>query len=179
MVSIGVALSIDSFAVSAAGGCTRSRIPARSRLAAAAVFAAVQTAFTAAGWLAGAGALAAVETAVEYAAAALLFFVGAKMCLDALLSESGETVNFLSPLNAKLLLALAVATSIDALAVGVSLALVKTPAAALCAVVAAVTFCASLAGIAMGKAAVKISKRLPALGGAILIAMAALIVCGR
>lgn len=175
MLSIALALSIDSFAVSAAGGCGAAEMRSRDKLLAASVFALAQTLFAAAGWLAGAKAVSAVEGYVEAAAFALLFAVGAKMCFDSLKKTPSQTANFISPPNMRLLCALAAATSVDALAVGVSLAFVNAEMPLPCAAIAAVTFCASLAGIEIGKAAAKISRRLPALGGIILITIAFLI----
>ena len=174
LFSVAFALSIDSFAVSAAGGCTRSKIPAVNKLAAAATFAAVQTFMTFAGWVAGEHALSLFENVMRYAAAAVLFVLGLKMLRDAFKSDDGNTQNFLLPLKAKILLLLGVATSLDALAVGVSFAFMNVDMARAAAVIAATTVVMCLSGIELGKSAARLSKHLPILGGVILIAVSIL-----
>ncbi|MBE6414623.1 MAG: manganese efflux pump [Verrucomicrobiaceae bacterium] len=172
IVSIAFALSIDSFAVSAAGGCTRMRIRKRIRTSAALCFAFCQSLLTFTGWFIGDKSLSLIENFVQIIAFLLLFIIGSKMCYDAIKNEDGKSENFLSPLDIKMLFILGLATSIDALAVGVTLAFTNTDIISSCLIIAVVTFFMSYTGIAVGKTAVRISKRLPMLGGLVLIGIA-------
>ena len=174
LVSVAFALSIDSFAVSAAGGCTRSKIPAANKLAAAATFAVIQAVMAFIGWFAGEHALSLFENVMRYAAAAVLFVVGLKMLRDAFENDDGNTQNFLLPLRIKILLLLGVATSLDALAAGVSFAFMNVDMARAAAVISATTAAMCLSGIELGKSAARLSKHLPILGGVILIAVSVL-----
>ena len=172
IISIAFALSIDSFAVSAAGGCTRMRIRKRIRSSAALCFAFCQGLLTFIGWIIGENALVLIENFVQIIAFLLLMAIGSKMCYDAIKKDDGKSENFLSPLNIKMLFILGLATSIDALAVGVTLAFTNTNIIFSCAVISIVTFLMSYIGIAVGKTAVRISKRLPIVGGLVLISIA-------
>ncbi len=172
IVSIAFALSIDSFAVSAAGGCTRMRIRKRVRTSSALCFAFCQSLLTLIGWFIGENALTLIENFVQIIACLLLVVIGSKMCYDALKKDDGKSENFLSPLNIKMLFILGLATSIDALAVGVALALTNTNIVNSCIIIGIITFLMSYTGIAVGKTAVRISKRLPIIGGLVLIGIA-------
>ncbi len=94
------------------------------------------------------------------------------MCIDAIKNKEEEIENFLKPLNIKMLFVLGLATSIDALAVGVSFAFTKVNILWACLAIAPITAIASILGIYLGKAAVKVSKRLPLFGGGVLITIA-------
>ena len=172
IISIAFALSIDSFAVSAAGGCTSMRIRKRVKTSTALCFAFCQSLLTFTGWIIGDNALSLIENFVQIIAFLLLISIGSKMCYDALKNDDGESENFLSPLNIKMLFILGLATSIDALAVGVTLAFTNTSILLSCIIIAIVTFLMSYTGIVIGKTAMRVSKRLPFIGGLILIAIA-------
>lgn len=174
IISLAFALSIDTFAVSAAGGCSTAKIPPANKLAAAFNFAFCQTALTFAGWAFGENAVSIFENTVRYAAVAVLFVLGVKMCREAFSDEDEKTQNFLAPLNIKVLFMLGIATSIDALAVGVSLSFMKVDIATSLTAIAITTALVSLVGIELGRTAAKISKRLPIAGGIILITLAAI-----
>ena len=170
--SVALALCADSFAVSAAGGCTRAKIPWRNKIAAALCFAFCQSSLTLAGWFAGENALSLFENVLKIAAFVLLVCIGVKMCCDAFRNGEVCDENFLIPLNIKMLFMLGIATSIDAFALGVSFAFIGVDITETVAVIFATTVAVCLAGIQAGRAAAKVSKRLPALGGAVLIVIA-------
>ena len=174
--SVALALCADSFAVSAAGGCTRAKIPRKNKVAAALCFAFCQSALTLAGWFAGENALSLFENVLKIAAFALLMCIGVKMCCDAFKGGDVCDENFLVPLNPKVLFMLGIATSIDAFALGVSFAFMGVDIAETVAVIFATTVAVCIAGTQSGKAAAKVAKRLPALCGAVLIVIAFLTV---
>lgn len=169
---MALALCADSFAVSAAGGCTRAKIPWKNKIAAALCFAFCQSSLTLAGWLAGENALSLFESVLKIAAFVLLMCIGVKMCCDAFKGDEVGEENFLVPLNLKMIFMLGIATSIDALALGVSFAFMGVDIAETVAVIFATTFAVCIVGIQSGKAAARVSRRLPALGGAVLIVIA-------
>ena len=121
VVFLAVALSMDAFAVSLCKGFSAQRLTARHYLIVGVYFGGFQALMPALGYLVG-GAFATFVSQIDhYIAFGLLAFVGAKM-----IKESFEhTNNACEPFEFKTMLALAVATSIDALAVGVSFAFVK------------------------------------------------------
>ncbi len=172
IISIALALSIDTFAVSATGGCTNCKINLKTKLIAASVFALCQTSLTVIGWAIGENAYNLIENLVRVFAFVLLTGIGLKMCFDAIKNKEEDVENFLCPLKLKLLFVLGLATSIDALAVGVSFAFTNVNIVLACVAIAPITAFASLLGIYLGKAAVKISRRLPLFGGIVLITIA-------
>ena len=174
VIWVALALCVDSFAVSAAGGCSNCKIPVGNKLFGAVIFAACQGGLTLAGWFAGDSALSLFESVLRVAAFILLFGIGAKMCFDAFKGENVRRRNFLNPLNVKLAFVLGIATSIDALALGVSFAFVGANIFAAAFIISAVTFFACLLGMELGRSAARVSKRLPAFGGVVLIVIALL-----
>ena len=175
IISIALALSVDTFAVSTVGGCTCAKVKTSNKIIAATSFAFCQTLLTFVGWFFGENAYNLIEDVVRIVAFLLLLFIGLKMCFDAFSKKEEECVkNFLSPICLKTLLVLGIATSIDALAVGVSFAFTKTPIIPSCITIFAITFFVSLLGIELGKYVANKTKRLPFLGGIILLVIAIL-----
>ena len=118
---LGVGLSMDAFAVSVCKGLAVRRADLKTSLVCGAWFGAFQALMPLIGYFLGrmfADAIAAVD---HWVAFFLLALVGGNMVKEAL---SGEEESATPDLSAKAMLPLAVATSIDALAVGISLAMV-------------------------------------------------------
>jgi putative Mn2+ efflux pump MntP len=123
IIFIAFGLAMDAFAVSVTSGITIKQLKVRNALRIALFFGAFQAFMPVIGWLAGLSLRAIISSVDHWIAFGLLFFVGCKMIYESLKLESGErTVN---PLDVSILLMLSVATSIDALAVGVSFAFLK------------------------------------------------------
>jgi manganese efflux pump family protein len=122
------------------------------------------------GWMAGAGIHEYIEEFDHWIAAGLLVAVAFKMIGSAFSDDEQKKLN---PLKVKTMIALGLATSIDALAVGFSFAFVQVNMIATILIISGVTFLASMTGLLIGKkSAGKFGKPLEILGGVILIAIA-------
>jgi putative Mn2+ efflux pump MntP len=168
LVLIGLALAMDCLAVSfTIGACQKTR-----RLEAALIlgllFGLFQAGMTLLGWLLGSGFASFISAYDHVVASALLFIIGAKMIIEGIRDGGGEKTPDIFSLPAVILLA--VATSIDALAVGISFAFLQVspviPAAIIGVIAAGVSFIGVFAG---GKAGRVLGRRVDILGGAILV----------
>ena len=193
---IAVGLSADAFAVALGKGLTMPRLSRRGAVLIAALFGAFQGLMPLVGWVLGSSLESSIERVDHWIAFGLLSAVGTKMLRDALSNDAdAEVVEVREPVApdgsplarsagpvpdgrlresvpARELVLLSVATSIDALAVGISLAFLDVSIGLAVTTIAVVTFCLSLAGVAVGRAA-GARWRLPAevAGGLILIGM--------
>lgn len=120
------------------------------------------------GWLAGLSLRTIISSLDHWIAFGLLFFVGCKMIYESLKLEPGQrTIN---PLDVSILLMLSIATSIDALAVGVSFAFLKVSIATPVIIIGMVTFILSFTVVYIGdKLGHFFEKRIEIAGGLILI----------
>jgi putative Mn2+ efflux pump MntP len=122
------------------------------------------------GWLVGRQILAYVAGVDHWVAFGLLLFVGAKMIWESRFQEKSEKVS--DPLNVYVLFVLAVATSIDALAVGLSLCMVKVDIVTPVLIIGGVTFAVSFAGAYAGALAGHLFEiQLEIFGGIVLIGL--------
>jgi putative Mn2+ efflux pump MntP len=148
IVLIAVGLSMDAFAVSVAEGMALRQVDRAHMLRVALHFGGFQALMPVAGWLAGTGLHSLIGSFDHWVAFALLMAIGGKMLADAALEfESGR---LRQPSRGFRLLGLAVATSIDALAVGVSLAMLRVRIWRPAAIIGGVTGLLCAAGIRMG-----------------------------
>ncbi len=171
-VLLGVGLAIDAFSVSLANGLSEPAMRRNKMCMIAGVFAFFQAFMPMMGWLC-------VHTIVYYfqafakwipwIALVLLLFLGGKMLLDGLRKEDEEVLQ--NKVSVIVVLLQGVATSIDALSVGFTIAEYDVYMAMICAlIIAAVTFIISLSGLILGKRfGTKMSKKASILGGVILI----------
>lgn len=149
----GVSLAMDAFAVSVCKGLGMKKINWMHTFVIALFFGGFQAIMPLIGWAVGslfADYIAAID---HWIAFALLAFIGAKMLWGAFhedVGSSGEAVEAADKLDLKELVMLAIATSIDALAVGVTLAFLGVNIVEAIAVIGAVTFVISFAGVAIG-----------------------------
>ena len=146
---IAVGLSMDAFAVSVCKGLGMQRLNMGQAVVIALFFGGFQALMPVIGWAVGAQFAHFVSTYAHWIAFALLAFVGGKMLWDAFHEDEGEDAG---PFKLELgdLLMLAIATSIDALAVGVSFAFLDVAIAPSVALIGVTTFVLSLAGVAVG-----------------------------
>ena len=119
---IAVGLAMDSLAVSISGGIVMRPFCMRQSLRLAFTMGIFQGGMTLFGWLMGVSFSSYITTFDHWIAFILLGFLGGKMIYESFREE--ETT--ISSFSTKTLLTLGVATSIDALAVGVSMAFLKT-----------------------------------------------------
>ena len=144
------ALAADAFSVSVSSGIIIKPLKLFHSMKIAFFFGFFQFIMPCIGWLLGQGFISVIEKFAPYIAFFLLFFIGAKMLWEALHTKEEEVIN---PLDNKLLTILAVATSIDALAVGVTFAAMELELLSLlshCAVIGIVTFIISAFGVYIG-----------------------------
>ncbi len=171
-ILLGVGLAMDAFSVSLANGLHEPNIKTRKMCGVAGVFALFQAAMPMIGWIC-------VHTIVQYfqsfeklipwIALILLCYIGGKMLYDSL---KGEEENEEHPgVGLGALMVQGVATSIDALSVGFTIAEYGLAEALLAVtLIAAVTFVICLGGLFIGrKAGTKLAGKAGILGGGILI----------
>ncbi len=165
---IALGLAMDAFAVSIVAGSVYRQLRVRHALRMALFFGAFQAAMPLVGSLAGLGLKTYINPYDHWIAFGLLAFVGGKMIYEAFAIESAE--KNLDPSNLMVLLALSIATSIDALAVGVTLSLLTSSVAFAVVVIGLITFGLSYAGVVIGKRFGHFCEsRIEVLGGLVLI----------
>lgn len=172
---IAFGLSMDAFAVSITSGITIKNLQIKNALKIALYFGGFQALMPIIGWLSGIGLRNFISTFDHWIAFGLLTFIGGKMIYESFQIEQIEKET--NPLNSYVLLMLAIATSIDALAVGVSLSFLNvfiiTPAI----IIGIVTFILSFIGTLIGdKCGHFFEKKIEILGGVVLIGIGVKIV---
>jgi len=168
VIFLAVGLAMDCFAVAVASGYAIKALKMRHAFTIAAFFGAFQAIMPIVGWLVGRSLSTWLMAVNHWIAFGLLTGIGAKMIYEAF----GITRLEKEPnrMNLSMLLLLSVATSIDALAVGLSLSILRTPIAAPALIIGFVTFILSFAGIYIGQHMGRhFENKLEALGGLILI----------
>ena len=125
IIVIGLGLAMDAFAVSVTSGLAVRRVRVRYALKLSLSFAFFQALMPVIGWLAGIRFSEKIRTVDHWIAMLLLAAIGIKMILDTIKENANSgrvypTLSGTGEVSLRTLLALAVATSIDALAVGVS-----------------------------------------------------------
>jgi putative Mn2+ efflux pump MntP len=165
---IAVGMAMDAFAVSLGIGTTRVASAPRPVFRLAFHFGFFQFMMPVLGWLAGSRFAGLIMDFDHWVALLLLAFVGGRMIRSGI-DTSHET--FVSdPSRGKMLVTLSVATSIDAFAIGVSLAMLRVNILFPSVVIGVVTACLSLVGLLIGhKLGETFGKRMEILGGVILI----------
>lgn len=169
---LGVGLAMDAFSVSLANGLHENNMKTGKMCAIAGVFAFFQALMPVIGWVCIHTIVqyfSAFEAMIPWIALALLGYIGGKMLYDSLKNKDSQAEA--PALSIGALLLQGIATSIDALSVGFTIA--EYPwymALASAGIIAAVTFVICMAGIAIGKkAGNKLAGKAGILGGAILI----------
>jgi putative Mn2+ efflux pump MntP len=169
LLLLSVALAMDSAAVSIAIGSKYNNLRFSKIVSIAAVFGFFQGVMPLIGYLVGIGFAAYVQAYSHWIAFALLSGLGGKMLYEAYKDEFDEEV---ADLSNKTLISLAVATSIDAMAVGITFAFLHTNVLTSSAVIALVTFALSLLAVYIGKKLGSIlESKAEILGGIILIVL--------
>lgn len=170
ITGIALALSFDSFAVSLSCGVIESKIRFISAMRIAFILALFQGGFTVLGFFLGSTVSDYIERYDHWVAFALLVILGARMVIEGMKAvEKRGPVDFT---RWPVLLTMAVGTSIDAFAVGISLALLRVQIWSTGLVIGAVTFLASMTAIRIGKSAgSRLGSRVEILGGLILVAI--------
>ncbi|MDJ0659325.1 MAG: manganese efflux pump MntP family protein [Crocosphaera sp.] len=145
---LGLGLAADAFAVSLSSGFVIQRIKLNKALKIALFFGIFQAIMPLIGWLMGLSFREIMTNIDHWIAFILLFGIGSKMIYEAYKNiDEDEKFN---PLDTYTLLALAIATSIDALAAGLGLSLLKTSILLPCTVIGLITFSLSFLGVFIG-----------------------------
>lgn len=170
LLLIAVSLALDAMAVSISVGIANPRAALRQGLRMGLWFGAFQFGMPLLGFLLGHTLSSYVASVAPFVAFALLAFVGGRMVIDSLQNKDCQLPAAVGDLTARRLFTLAVATSIDALAVGVSAAFMALPLFLSCAVIGVTAFVLSLLGAAAGRAlGCAFQRWAQALGGCVLI----------
>lgn len=142
-----VCLSMDAFAVSVCKGLSIGKTKAKHCLTAGLYFGIFQALMPLAGYLLASTVAARISGCSHYIAFILLALIGANMIREAI---KGDEENRDSAMDFRTMLPLAVATSIDAFAVGVSYALINVRIVPAVLFIGATTFLISAAGVSLG-----------------------------
>ena len=164
---LAVGLSMDAFAVSVCKGLSTPRVRAKHMLLCGAYFGGFQALMPLIGYLLGVRFQSMIERIDHWVAFVLLAIIGINMIREALGSEEEQMDAFF---GFKTMLLLAVATSIDALAVGVTFAFLNVQIVPAVCFIGVVTFILSMLGVRLGSVfGTKWKQRAELAGGAILV----------
>jgi putative Mn2+ efflux pump MntP len=150
IIVIAVGVSMDAFAVSITKGLAKKRLRLKHYISVALWFGGFQALMPLVGYMLGANFAAAVANFDHWIAFVLLTVIGGHMLYESLCSD-GDDEPIVASFGAKIMLMMAVATSIDALAIGVSLAFLGTNIWRAIAVIGCTTALFSAFGLWLGK----------------------------
>ena len=169
---VGIGLSMDAFAVAICKGLAMPTINKKQTLLIGAYFGVFQALMPLTGWLLGSQFARHVTKLAPWIAFVLLAWIGGSMIRESLSKKEEDEEVEPVELRHKELFMLAVATSIDALAVGVSFSMVElaVPIGAAAALIGCTTFAISVGGVFVGHIfGARYKNRAEFVGGAILI----------
>jgi putative Mn2+ efflux pump MntP len=170
LIAISVALAMDAFAVAIVTGLTLKVLTGRHLFRLGFHFGLFQAMMVAIGWFCGSAVHRYVGPADHWIAFALLALVGGKIIREALSDD--EERRSPDPTSGWDLVLLSVATSIDALAVGLSLAIIGSEIAVPALVIGLMATFLTLVGMALGRRVGALwGRRVEIMGGVILIAI--------
>lgn len=153
-IVLAVGLSMDSLIIALASGAILGSHKPVEVLKIAGLLSLMQMGLTIFGWSVGSAFTQYIEQYDHWIAFGILFFLGARVVISCI--KGDEECTPFNPLCFKVMLGLAVATSIDATAVGLSMSMVKSDALLPAVIIGIVTFLISSFGIIFG---CKIGKR--------------------
>ena len=167
LLLLAVGLSMDAFAVSICKGLAVGKVKAKHMCVVGAWFGGFQALMPAAGYLLGTRFEKSITAVDHWIAFVLLLLIGANMIREALSKdEEGEAD---ASLSFKTMLLMAVATSIDALAVGITFAFLQVNIVPAALTIGATTFLISAIGVKVGSVfGLRYKKRAEIAGGVIL-----------
>ena len=170
ILAISLGLSFDTFAVSLSYGVVRNKIVIGQAAKIAIVLAVFQGGMAVGGYFLGSIFSEILKTADHWVALALLTFAGIKMIVEGYTTKEEQEVKVFRKFMD--LVSVAIGTSLDAFAVGISFALLNIMIWEIGIVIGIVTFLASMTAIRIGKAAgSRLGQRVEIVGGLILVAI--------
>jgi putative Mn2+ efflux pump MntP len=167
VILIGFGLSADCFAVALSVGASGKTFSLKNMLKVALAFGVFQMAMPLLGWLAGQTVVGFISQYDHWLAFALLAFIGGKMILEFIRNEKETEAVDVSKWAT--LVTLAVATSIDALAVGLSFALLKINIVIAAGIIGLVAFSVSAFSFWLGRKVSALVGRWALLAGGIIL----------
>jgi putative Mn2+ efflux pump MntP len=174
LLLLALGLAMDATAVSGARGLAAKRIRFRDALLVALFFGGFQAAMPAIGWALGAAFAARISGWGHWVTFVVLGGIGVKMMYEALKAPEEDDPKPADDeiFGLRVLALLAIATSIDALAAGVALAVANVSIVRACIVIGAITAALSFAGVHVGhRFGKRFGKRLEVVGGVVLIGL--------
>lgn len=167
---------MDATAVALTSGFTASRVRLRDALLLALLFGVSQGVMPIIGWAAGSHFARSIEAWDHWVAFVLLGGIGAKMLYDAIRTETEDVertpARAADPFHLRMLILLALATSVDALVAGLTLPLLGVPPLLAALVIGLTTFALSLAGVEVGRRfGDRLGRKLDIIGGLVLIGL--------
>ena len=169
---IGVGLSMDAFAAAICQGLFMTRIKWGHALTVGLYFGGFQALMPFIGWMLGSQFADRIQQYDHWIAFILLVLIGGNMIREALSGDEEDAAQAETDLRLdhKKLFLMAIATSIDALAIGVTFAFLETAILPAIGIIGCTTFCISVAGVAVGCwFGARYKKRAEITGGAILV----------
>ncbi len=167
-ILLSLGLAADAFAVAVSSGLAIKHMKVNKALKIALFFGGFQALMPVIGWLIGLSFSFLITPIDHWIAFGLLSFIGGRMIYESLQSEECEKK--FNPLDTGTLITLSVATSIDALAVGLGFAVLKNSIAPAVTAIGFITFFLAFAGVFIGhKFGNLFANKIEILGGAILI----------
>jgi manganese efflux pump family protein len=167
IILIAIGLAMDSFSVSITRGFTNTKTTLSiEALKTGFFFGFFQAFMPIIGWFAGLSVIDFISGFDHWIAFGLLFFIGLRMIYESLSRDAKQVV---SSSSFKVLLILSVATSIDALAVGLSLSFIEASIITPAIIIGIITFSLSFLGVFIGKKSGIYFEKIGVLGGVILI----------
>ena len=168
IIFIAFGLAMDAFAVSVTSGLIIKHLRINNALKIAVFFGAFQAIMPLIGWSAGLSFRDFISGVDHWIAFGLLSIIGCKMVYES--SKMGSNEKKIDPLNLYVLFILSIATSIDALAVGLSLSFLNVPIALPAIIIGIVTFLLSVFGVYFGnRFGHYFERKIEIIGGLILI----------
>lgn len=151
LLLMGMGLAMDAFAVSICKGLAMRKVNKKQAFVIALFFGGFQALMPFVGWVLGIQFESYITSIDHWIAFVLLGFIGGKMIVEALKPEEEIEIDHMdAPLDLKELLVLAIATSIDALAVGITFAFLNYPIAEAVSIIGLVTFFVCIGGVYVG-----------------------------
>lgn len=172
VLGLAVALAMDCFAITLGMACGARGLTMRQAVRMAAFFGGFQFVMPIAGWLAGDKLLGFIKSFDHWVAFGLLALIGGRMIYESFGLSEEEKAGRPDQTQGSRLLVLALATSIDALAVGLSLGVVRSGILFPALIIGATSFVLTIVGAKLGPVVGRIvGRRAELLGGLILIAI--------
>ncbi len=172
IIILAIGLAMDSFAVSVSQGLLMNRFRIKRAFLIALLFGAFQAIMPVVGWILGLRIAGILQYFDHWIAFAILFLIGIKMIWESSALCNKKTKQAESA-SVRTLLAFAIATSIDAFAIGLSFSIIGITIITPVIIIGIMTFLFSYLGVFIGSKIGHISEnKIEALGGIIIIAVA-------